>query len=60
MNSAQSEQEIFQTIAHEISHQWFGNLVSLAWWDYLWLNEAFASYFESFAVAQVRENVMYN
>lgn len=38
------KQRVAEVIAHELVHQWFGNLVTMEWWTHLWLNESFATY----------------
>jgi len=45
ITSSGGEERICEVIAHEIAHQWFGNLVTPSDWKYLWLNESFATYF---------------
>ncbi|KAF9157239.1 hypothetical protein DFQ26_008951 [Actinomortierella ambigua] len=44
------KESVASTVAHEIAHQWFGNLVTMEWWDHLWLNEGFATWVGTLAV----------
>ena len=46
--------QIATVITHELSHQWFGNLVTMAWWDDLWLNESFANMMEDYCLDAIR------
>ena len=48
--SLANRQRVAEVVAHELAHQWFGNLVTMSWWDDLWLNEGFATWVASLAM----------
>jgi len=48
--SVEARQRVALVIAHEMAHQWFGDLVTMQWWDNLWLNEGFATWMEGKAM----------
>ncbi|XP_026755766.2 membrane alanyl aminopeptidase-like isoform X2 [Galleria mellonella] len=53
------KQRVANIVSHEITHMWFGNLVTCAWWDNLWLNEGFARHYQYYLTGSVCKDLGY-
>ena len=50
---------IASVVSHELSHHWFGNYVTMEWWDDLWLKESFAEFISCFSLEKVKNELSY-
>ncbi|XP_034256819.1 glutamyl aminopeptidase-like isoform X2 [Thrips palmi] len=59
-NSKGNQEAISETVAHELAHMWFGNLVTMKWWTDLWLNEGFATFMAQKSLSHMHPDWDYN
>ncbi|VDO59641.1 unnamed protein product [Haemonchus placei] len=52
-----SKYVVATTVAHEVAHQWFGDLVTMKWWDEVWLNEGLATYLQYISLEEITRGV---
>ncbi|PNF34055.1 hypothetical protein B7P43_G01128 [Cryptotermes secundus] len=53
VSPASRKQQVASIVSHELAHSWFGNMVSVSWWEDIWLNEGFATYFSAMGTNHV-------